>query len=213
MKLPKSVLIKDTVTLFLTKYKYKIVIVSPLASLFRKKDLESVATTLNFSTIKDFNKSFLRIKSDDDIKYAAKICNILRKSEDFSCRVESPFLNVYTNDSSLIEELSNVDSTKIKFIHLPNKNNPELFQGSIIVKKIDFGYKVSMGTCRKNYSNFIAWSQQSNKIKLTQRCIRDLSKDRSWGGSYFYVKDDKTLTMVKVFLGSDISKIDNVIKA
>ena len=213
MKLPKSVLIKDTVTLFLKKYKYKIVMVSPLSGLFRKKDLDSVAKTLNASTMKDFNKSFIKVKSEEDIKYAAKVCNILAKSEDFSCRIESPFINIYSNSTSFVEELCNIDDQKIKFVCLPNKNNPELFQGSIIVKKIDFGYKVSMGTCKKNYSNFIEWSQQSNKIKLTKRCIRDLSKDRSWGGSYFYVKDDKTLTMVKVFLGSDISKIDNVIKA
>jgi hypothetical protein len=68
-----------------------------------------------------------------------------------------------------------------------------------------------MGKTRNSYASFISWTENNSKVKMTNNAIRDLGRDRSWGGCYFYVKDEKCLTMVKMFLGSEIGRIDRII--
>lgn len=208
MKLPKSVLIKDTVSLFANKYKYKIVLVCPVAGWFRGNKLDFVLEKLNEGSF----PPWIKIKSKEDLDYCFKLQNLMTTLQDYELRVENPFINFYTNTPSNLEKLAALDEQRIKFISLPNKNNPNLAQDSVIVKTLDYKYKVHLGTTKQDYNNFLNWCENNDKIRLTKRAKKDLSKRTSWGGSYFYVKDDKTLTMVRMFLGSTISKLETVIK-
>ena len=133
--------------------------------------------------------------------------------QDYTIRIEHPWINFYTNDTKHVELLTALNPGQIKYVCIPNKANPSLQPRSVIVKTLDFGFKIHMGTTRQDYINFVNWSKNNSKIRLTRKSERDLSKAKSWGGSYFYVKDEKTLTMVKVFLGSDINRIEAVLKA
>lgn len=214
MKIPKSILIKDTLSLFSNKYKYKIVLVCPLASWFRGNDLENVKSKLAEVGRKGTVPSWAKVKIPDDITFTEQIVKLLAGfNNDYDLRIEQPFINFYTNNSAHIEQLANIDSLRVKYVSMPNKNNPELVAKSVIVKKLDFDYKIFMGRTRKNYADFVQWADGNKKVKLTPTVKKHLLKDRSWGGSYFYVKGEQTLTLVKLFLGSDIAKIDNVIKA
>ena len=69
-----------------------------------------------------------------------------------------------------------------------------------------------MGSAKQNLSSFVNWSKNNPKVRLPKRAQKDLVKDYSPGGSYFYVKDAKSLTMVKMFLGSYISKVETVVR-
>lgn len=212
MKLAKSILIKDTVSLFSNKYQYKIVVVCPMATWFRNSDFSSVATRLE--QLEDGQiPMWLKIKGPEDIEFAKKLSNVMSSQKDFNLRVEHPYLNFYTNDAKSIERIAAVDPSRIRYISIPNKSNPGLQTNSVICKKIDFGYKVFLGKTTQNYSNFVEWAKTSGNVKLTKRAEKDLGKDRSYGGSYLYVKSDKALTMVKVYIGSSISKVESVIKA
>lgn len=212
MKLSKIIPIKDTVSLFSGKYQYKAVVITPTANWFRNGDLDLLQTKIDL--LKTGQKPiWLRLNGPEDIEHAKRVRNVLRKYQDFNIRVEHPYLNIYTNDSKLIEELAAADPGRINYICIPNKNNPGLQEGVVICKKIDHKYKVFLGKTTQNYSNFIAWAKNSDKIKLTKRSEKDLNRDRSYGGSYIYVKDDKSLTMVRMFIGTCISKIEQVIKA
>ncbi len=214
MKIPKSILIKDTVSLFSNKYKYKVVLVCPLASWFRGNDLANVSAKLTELTDKGIVPSWAKVKLPDDVNFTKGIHDIVSSfDQGYDIRVEQPFINFYTNESPHVEKLCNLDPIRIKYISIPNKNNPELSPQSVIVKKLDFDYKIFMGRTRKNYRDFVTWAEGNKKVRLTPTVKSHLIKDRSWGGSYFYVKGEQTLTMVKLFLGSDIAKIDNVIKA
>ena len=212
MKLAKSILIKDTVSLFSNKYQYKIVVVCPMANWFRNSDFSHVASCLELLK-NGQGPVWVKIKGPEDIEFTKKLSAVMSSQTDFNLRVEHPYLNFYTNNAKSIEQIASVDSNRIRYVSIPNKSSPVLQTNSVICKKIDFGYKVFLGKTTQNYSNFVAWAKTSGNVKLTKRAEKDLGKDRSYGGSYIYVKSDKVLTMVKVYIGSSISKVESVIKA
>lgn len=211
MKLPKSVRIKETISLFMDKYQYKVVLVSPAASWFRGGDIEEVRKSV--ASASSSNVLWVRKLVPAEIKKALGIATVIEKMTDYTIRVESPYINFYTNSSKDVETLANLDDQQVKYITMPSKNNPALCSGQIIVKNLDYDFKVTMGRTRKDYSTFVAWCENNDKIRITSKCKRDLSRSSSWGGGYFYVKGEKTLTMVRMFLGSEIGKIESVIKA
>lgn len=212
MKLPKSVLVKDTVSLFANKYKYKIVLVCPGAGFFRGNKLDFAIEKLNDIRLGHHNPSWFKIKSKTDLDYCFALHNLLSSLTDYDIRVEHPLLNFYTNTPNNLEKLAALDEHRIKYVCLPNKNIKDLGQNTVVVKKLDYKYKLYLGSTKQDHTSFINWCENNSKIRLTKSAKRDLSKQRSWGGSYFYVKDDKTLTMVRMFLGSAIVKLDTVIK-
>ena len=185
-------------------------LVSPIAYFLRDLKIDSAKNKASMLEI----GSSARVKSKEQILYFNKVCDLLKKyTDEFTLRVENPRLNLYSNNVELIEKLSKIDEYNVKFVAMPNSTHPELVAGSIIVKRLDFDYKVSIAATRNNHSNFVEWAKNNPKIRMPKKCLSDLSKDRSWGGGYFYVKDAKTLTMVKMFLGSIISKVETVVKA
>jgi hypothetical protein len=209
MKLPKSVLIKETVSLFANKYKYKIVLVCPIAGWFRGNKLDYVLEKLNEGHF----PSWVKIKTKEDLEYCFKLRDLMSTLGDYELRIESPRINLYTNDSTTIEKLASLDDQRVKFICLPNRTSPVLEKDNVIVKTLDYKYKIHIGATRQDYQSFLNWSDGNDKLRLTKRIKKDLGKGFSWGGGYFYVKDDKTLTMVRMFLGNVISRIETVIKA
>jgi hypothetical protein len=209
MKLPKSVLIKETVSLFANKYKYKIVLVCPVAGWFRGNKLDFVLEKLNEGVF----PPWVKIKTQADVDYCFALQQLMSTLSDYELRIESPRINFYTNITTNIEKLAALDQSRIKFICLPNNSIPDLEENTVIVKTLDYKYKIHLSATKQDYQNFLNWSSGNDKLRLTNRVKKDLSRRNSWGGGYFYVKDDKTLTMVRMFLGAVISKVDSVIKA
>lgn len=210
MKLPKTLLVKDTLKLFHNKYQYKIVFRSSGAILFRNKNYNYAHNILN----KNSKPFYLKIKEEDK-NQIEKMINLLETFDqnEFTLRIESPLISLYTNNEKYIENIISADSKNVKYVCVPNKNLPALEKNNVIVKKLNFQYKVYIGTTNQNYNSFVAWAEQNSKIKITKKCKKDLSNSKSFGGSYFYVADEKNMTVVKLFLGSNISKIETVTKA
>lgn len=209
MKLPKSVLIKETVSLFANKYKYKIVLVCPVAGWFRGNKLDFVLEKLNEGVF----PPWVKIKTQADVDYCFALQQLMTTLSDYELRIESPRINFYTNTSANIEKLAALDEDRIKFICLPNKTSPNLEENTVIVKTLDYNYKIHLSATKQDYQSFLNWCDGNDKLRLPARVKKDLGRRNSWGGGYFYVKDDKTLTMVRMFLGAVISKVETVIKA
>lgn len=153
-------------------------------------------------------------KSKADYYYAIKLCTLLRSLTDsFALRVESPWLSIYTNSKSDVEHISGIDPNMVKVLHLPNTDIPVLEKNTVIVKSLDFGFRVHMAKTNQRYTEFLTWSENNPKIRLTRLAKSKLGCSKSSGGYYFYVKDDRSLTIVKMFLGSDIRKVEIIIKA
>jgi hypothetical protein len=133
--------------------------------------------------------------------------------QDYTLRVESPFISVYTNTPKNIDKLIKLDATRVKYISKPPANGQMLEAGSVIMVREGYSFKVTLGRTTRNHTDFIDWAETTGLVKLTGSAKKGLGRNASWGGGHFYVKDDRALTMVKMFLGGGISRVDRVVKA
>jgi len=206
-----SILVKKSTKLFSDKYHYKVVLKTPAAHWFRPEHFCKIVDRIKDpNSIKKYIYNTKSLSEENGVEYVKKIYKILQKSSDYSIRVESPYLSVYTNDYKLIENLAYINSKLTKYISVPASKN--LQPGEIYSKKLDFKYKIHFGSTTKNYKNFVDWCENNLKIKISRGSKLSLLKDKSYLGGYFYIKDEKTLTMVKIFLGEIIKKIETITK-
>jgi hypothetical protein len=101
---------------------------------------------------------------------------------------------------------------KVKYVSVPPANNP-LIENTIITTKLDFDYRITLGKTTREHSAFVSWAENNKKLRLTKSCIKDLHKNRSWGGTYFYITGDNNLLMAKMHLGEAINRVDRIIKS
>jgi hypothetical protein len=193
------------------EYGYKIVLVVPAAHWFRGGDLNFALTQLTEFNLQDKNPPWSKIKTQEDLDYCFALYKVLFTMIDYDLRVEAPFISIYTNIPKDIDKLSKIDVDRVKYISKP----PEqvLAKGTVIMNREGYTYKVTLGRTRNSHSNFIEWAEKTAGIKLTGGAKKELNRSASWGGSHFYVKDDKVLTMTRMFLGEGIGRIDRIVKA
>lgn len=181
-------------------------------SWFRGNDLDNTKRHIENFNI-DNQTGWLKKLDLNDLAYTKKFFNVLKKATDYEIRVESPLLTLYTNTESLVESTAALDTELVKYVSFPKPGSEEILEGSsVITKRLDYGYKITVGRTRRSFPDFLNWASNMSKVRLTKRTKKELSKEHSWGGYYFYVKDDKTLTMVKIFLGNHIQSVEKVIK-
>lgn len=210
---------KQTKKLFYGTYQYKIVLVCAGAGWFRNKDWDYAASMLSkVDLVKNAvqHPNYTRyngisIKTKEDLDYAIDLLKVLRTLEDVDVRVESPWISLYTNTEKNIDKVTNIDNTRIKYVSVPATDST-LEVGVVILPKVDFEYRVTVGRTTQNYTTFVQWADTSSKLKLTKTCRKQLSSPASWGGSYFYVTGDKNLMMTKMHLGGTIAKVERVAK-
>jgi len=206
---------KTTNKLFKGTYQYKIVLVCAGAGAFRSGDMTATAEVLNkidLSKSGSYHKHSNIIRTQDDLVYAFALQKKISKMIDYEIRVESPWITLYSNSNKDIQDLAKINPNNVKYICQP-PSNTTLVGGTIILPKIPFEFKVTVGKTTQNYSAFIEWAQTNSKVKLTKGCARDLTRDRSWGGTYFYITGDNMLLMAKMHLGGSINKVERIIKA
>lgn len=205
---------KITKRLFIGKYQYKLVLVCAGASWFRGGDWAGILDNLKKITLNDPKnyRSTTAIKTQEDLDYAFKLQNQLKKLTNLDVRVESPWISIYSNNKADIDSIIKLDKEKVKYVSVPPEKI-SLDQNVVILPKIDFEFKVTMGKSDKPQIPFLEWAEQHTKIKLTKSCKKELSRDRSWGGSYFYITGEKNLLLAKMHLGGSINKVERIIKA
>lgn len=205
---------KETRSLFLGTYQYKVVLICPVASLLRGGDFDGALKALEQWQPGDRNtwNWQSRIKTPADYDFSKSLTKELKKLKDFEIRIEQPQVNVYTNNVKDVSFLEKRYSDNIKYISKPSSKIP-LEEGTVIMPKMDFDYKVTMGATRQEYGAFVSWATTNKKIKLTKSCIKDLHRNRSWGGTHFYITGDSNLLLAKMHLGSTISKVQRIVKA
>jgi hypothetical protein len=210
MKFLKSHNVKYSSKLFQGKYKYKVVFTSGVAGWFRGSNAKRIQNLYND---KDGYHYYARQSNPGDKLHANKLAVVLESIESWQARVETPFVSIYLNSEADLELVVKNCKNRVKYVEIPDPNNTlELTEGTVLVKNLDYGFKVSIGTSNQNHSNFVQWCQNNGKIRLPKRAAKDLSKDHNPGGGFFYVKDDKSLIMVKMFLGRTITKVETVVK-
>ena len=190
--------------LFYDAYQYKIVLVCKLAQNFRKPKLEKL---LNSDT-----PPGPYTKNIKDEIYAISLKNQLKGMSDYDVRVEYPWINIYSNCKTDIDNIANIDPGSVKCIFIPPVDTI-LSEGSVIMPNTPFDFRVTLGKIHQENSAFLDWAVNNSNIKLTNRCIQALSSNKSRAGSYFYVLGDRTLLMTKIHIGGAITRIERIIKA
>lgn len=209
MKLPPQIKSKITTKLFYNKYKYKVVLVTSTASWFRSKNFET--TTKRLVTPGPY---YIDPPKPEEKHYAEALLELFTKLEDFDLRVETPLLSFYTNNEKDALKVAKVDISRTKYVSYPSTDSGHLLDyNTVLLKRINYGFRITMAACPNDVSSFVQWCENNSNVRLTNRAKKDLLRPRSWGGAHFYVKDDKSLTMVKMFLGSYISKIERVVNS
>lgn len=208
-------LFKTTKSLFYGKYQYKIVLICAGASHFRNIDFDSTYNRLvEVGQVIDKISYYKTrgIKTQYELDYSFQLCSVLSGMDDIDIRVESPWVSVYSNSKDHINKLANINNDNVKYICEP-ANNLTLEAGTIIMPKVNFEYRATLGKTHSQHSAFVEWANGNPKLRLTKSCVRDLNKEHSWGGSYFYITGDNNLLMAKMHLGGVISKVERIIKA
>jgi len=205
---------KTTRKLFRGIYQYKIVLVVPGAGLFRHGDMDTLLDNLNKvdlsrTSVHSYKNS--NIKTQEDLDYAFKLQTAFSSMSDIDIRVETPWISVYTSNKKNIDKLVNLNKDRVKYVSIPLANST-LSEDTIIMPKMDFDFRVTLGKTNNECSAFVSWAETNTKVKLTKSCIRDLSKTRSWGGTHFYITGDNNLLLAKMHLGGCISKIERIVK-
>jgi len=196
--------------LFRNKYQYKIVLVCSSAGAFRAGDMEKTLQSIEKSSKSPYRNSILH-KAKDDSNYAIKLANAIHKLSDIDIRIESPWISIYTNSKSDIDALAKIDKNQVKYICEPPASG--LAADTIIMPKMDYDFRVTLGKTTSSNLPFIEWALQNKKVKLPKGCILELTRNRSWGGKHFYISGDNNLLMAKMHLGGCIAKIERIVKA
>ena len=205
---------KTTTKLFKGIYQYKVVLVCSGAQFFRSGDMTSTLEQLSQIDLEKNNKTFPNwrqslVKTQDDLDYALKLQHVLSKQTDIDIRVESPWITVYTNNKKHIDSIIKINKDHVKYVSAPTTT---LEQNTIIMPKMDFDYRVTLGKTTQEHSSFVEWAETNPKLKVTKSAKTDLLKPRSWGGKHFYITGENNLLLAKMHLGSSIAKIERIVK-
>ena len=143
-------------------------------------------------------------------QYFKKLQEFLENTEDkFELSVNYSFITLLTNVKTLIDEIIKIDENRIT--NLSQVKRQDIVADTIFLPRIPFDYKISLRKSSVNHTSFITWAKSNKNIKLTGSCIRELQRDRSYGGTYFYVKGDNNLLLTQMQLGEVIGKIEKII--
>lgn len=195
---------KTTTKLFRGQYQHKVVLSLVGAQWFRSGDFNS--------TIACLTSTQHGIKSKDDIDYAIKLANTLNTLVDIEVRVESPWLSVYLNDLKQVDKIVKLDKLKVKYVSSP-KPNATLEKDTVIMPKMNFDYRITLGKTTHEHSAFIEWAEGNKNLKLTKSAKRELLRNRTWGGTHFYLTGDKNLLLTRMHLGEGIAKVERIVKS
>jgi hypothetical protein len=210
MKFLKNYNVKHSTRLFQGKYKYKIVFTSGVAGWFRGNSVGNIRQSYERKDSYYHNKTANPI----ELTHALKMSDVLETMEDWNARVETPFVSIYLNNERDLESIVKNCKDRVKYVEIPDPKSQDLLtQGFVLVKKLDFKFRVSLGISNQNHCDFVHWCENNPKIRMPKRAKRDLTRDGNTGGGFFYVKDEKSLTMVKMFLGRTITRVETVVQS
>jgi hypothetical protein len=200
-------LVKQTTKKFYNKWLYKITLRVPGAAVFRLYSLESILDGIDHES-----KSRLRYfqKAKDNANYISKVIDflLLWDCAEWTKRIEGDYIDLYTNNKKFYDEVIRLFSTDIKHVFQPDPDNLDALEGNrvILVKKYPkdgFQYRVYILPHAlkglENKARYLGWLNNNTNIDITSSVIHwFLRTDWNWDRRYVLVKDEATLTMMKL---------------
>lgn len=210
------------------KYLYKLRLYNQLASIFRTELQRNGKLTFAKARLKEYaeqSKHNLPIRKSiwntttiirtEHLSDANEIYKILRNSKGHLLRCEINTLIVYSNDLSMLLKLIEKTTHTMPEIWEPEPEQEKFLKENknviIVNKPTDFPLKVSFGRKLGN-PELAKWLEANkDKAKAGTTFISNLKKHNWIQGQYIHVRDEKTLLLVQMLAGDNITRIDKLV--
>lgn len=216
---------KQTTRKFYGKWLYKSSFRAEGCTVLRSKSLGEIITFCQGSDPRGHMYSQWQ-RAWNNREMIEKLCLFLSgwSNEDYSLRIESALLDVYTNDKSFYDDISSTFEEKLIHRFEPSEADIDLLNSNknyIAVDKLPKGrynYRVyllphKMRGDREGKQRWLDWvKNQSPKITCSDSVEKwFLNTDWNWDRRYVLVEDESTLLMLKLRNADVVGRIYNFI--
>lgn len=214
---------KQTNKKFYGKWLYKVSLELPGCTLFRTETLDNIELFCQGSDPqKNLYSSWQRAYLNKD--NVLKLCAFLKQHTDYSLRIESSFLDIYSNDKSFYDDASITFEDILTHRFEPKEDTIELLNSNnnfIAVDKLPKGrynYRVyllphKMKHDKEGKEKYIEWLvKQSPRITCSPAVQKWFyNTDWNWDRRYVLVEDEATLLMLKLRNADVVGRIYNFV--
>lgn len=223
----KKLKLHETRKLHYGKYLYKLALYNELSYIFRtelQKDgklgyAKVILDKLNLQYRNNeplTRQKFNAVKEVQESHYldAKDIYTVLRKHNNYKLRCETASLAIYSDDRDLLYKIAN----KIRIGNLeiwePTYESVELLTQKEKIKIVDYQpllqYQVYLNY-KKIDPSFANWLiNNQDKSRVGPRALNYIESGRA-GDFYFYVRDEKVLSLISILIGHNIRSVDKLI--
>lgn len=215
----------ETTKLFYNKYAYKVVIQSDLTSIFAsyqgKDHARKIIEKLEADRKAGKDLYIQKWRGENRVsiytlEQARNIYNSLQMYTDHRIRAEYSYsLTVYTNIEELVNRLEKTVKYSVKEIWRPRKGMVEFLTSNIetavIKTPMPYEFRVYFkgGTVD---SSFALWLEKNtDKSRVGSSTLATIARGGYVSGNYFYIKNEKVLTMIRMLVGHNIRKVERLV--
>lgn len=211
------------------RYLYKIVLHNQLANIFRTEmqpagDLKYAKVQLDdLQQQYDKGEPLYRVNfrtktpvSADDFLDAKDLYSVLRNNDSYTVRVEKFWsVSIYTNDKDMLVNIASKMRDSAREFWEPDSKDKDLLTQTpniiIVESKPIFEYKVTFNA-KISDPNFANWAKSNqDKCKIGPVTLDNIQNKLYNNGSYFFVRDEKVLNLVRLMVGHNIRRVDKLV--
>lgn len=235
-RLNQTVKLKTTNKKFFNQYLFKVKLHCPFAGILRGdvyKNFHDLVDTINqrkkiLESLRKYNWAGSWFNSD--VNYSKSVVlndlqsvNLFKQKyqDAINVRIEEPFLSVYSNSNDILLELcSRFTADRILEIYFPKNNTEEeiLHTGSLISNKgTEYQYRLDVKTflfdsVTTKQKILFQLENLGDTVDISRATRKKFLSGNSYflGGGRIYIKDENTLTYLKLMCPQIIGRIYNL---
>jgi len=212
----------ETTKLFYGKYLYKLQLTNSIGRIFRDKNLSYAREVLDSLQLQYEHGDPLRLTfwlreqavTEQSFLDARKLFKFLSKIDDYTLRIQSNTISVYSNDREWLHTLkSAINKNFVNEIWEPNPKSINYLDANTIIVDKDNGYqyKVTLGPGLSDTVGFASWALNNEEKVKVGPVLLDALRDNQWvSDMYFYARDEKILQLCTLML-SNIRRVDKLV--
>jgi len=207
----------ETTKLFYDEYPYKVTLKNNLGHIFRDKNLAFAKQEIDRLQQKyDQGLPLVRVAYLKEHKYEVETFLEARdlyiefsKQDDYKLRIQNPYMQIYSHDYDWLHYISEKIKSTFEFWE-PNQKLPTLEKNVIVVEEEpEYLYKVTLDSTVD--ANLASWIRNNpGKAKAGRTCLETIENNGFCRGFYFFVRDDKILQLLNLFIGK-VQRIDKLV--
>lgn len=184
----------ETTKLWYNKYLYKVVV--------RNQDAYRIGFASRYPG--------LRLKMNEEIEHLLEMID----EDDCRTRGEGGCISVFTNSKKLIDEIKATFQDTVEEVWQPDPAKIHVLKqpNTILVKEAASHPIRVMLNDKKISGDFAQWiSANPDKITIGNAAYRAIKRGWMTGGLYFYLRDDKILSLVNLMIWQNIRRVDRLV--